>query len=269
MNSKEFDALLRKGESYHNLLLPPHTYIVVRIDGHGFSKFLESFEHPFDLRVNTAMTAAMCSVTQKFNGLYGYTESDEISILLPRDFQDFNRSLEKIVSLSAALATSSFCATLSANGACGSIVRDKLPHFDARVWLGATQQYVVDYFRWRQADSERNCLSSYAYWTLRQRGQMTGRAATRALHGAGPDQKHELLHSYGINFAKDVPTWEKNGTGCYFIEQEQGIKRPGMPIYTGDTVIRRSLKCDWELPYRDEYSYFIREMLFDESVGKP
>src|SRR5207249_1656476 len=67
----------------------------------------------------------------------------------------FDRKLEKVVSLSAGIASAAF------TQACGVPV-----HFDSRVWLGADAALVVDYFRWRQADAARCALHGWCYWTL-------------------------------------------------------------------------------------------------------
>ncbi len=44
----------------------------------------------------------------EFQGLYTYTESDESSLLLPRNWARFDRELEKAVSLAAGLASATF-----------------------------------------------------------------------------------------------------------------------------------------------------------------
>ena len=64
------------------------------------------------------------AVVEDLQGLYAYTESDEISVLFPRSWDLLDRELEKAVSLSAGLAS----AALSL--ACGTRV-----HFGSRAVL--------------------------------------------------------------------------------------------------------------------------------------
>jgi tRNA(His) 5'-end guanylyltransferase len=260
MKSSEFEALLRSSESFHSLRIPPQMYAIVRIDGHGFSKFLANYEKPYDDRVHIAMCSAMYAVFTKFQGIYGYTQSDEISILLRRDFADFNRSLEKVVSLSASLATSSFVATMSGYDTIGcKEMRDKTPHFDSRVWIGALDHQVVDYFRWRQADCMRNCVYGWTYWTLVKKG-MSRRSATKKLHGVGTEGKHEILHQEGVKI-DEIADWQKNGTGIAWREHFKSVKSaPGSPEYPAH-VARREAMFNWSLPIKDDYSEFIRELL--------
>src|SRR5690606_17206815 len=127
--------------------------------------------------------------------VYGYTESDEISVLLPPTFQLFDREVEKLVSLTASMAASTFSVGL------GEPVQ-----FDSRLWVSGSEEDVVDYFRWRQADAARCALNGWCYWKLRQAGGSV-KEATAALRGLGVSEKNELLHQHGVNF-NDVPAWQ-------------------------------------------------------------
>ena len=39
MDSDEFESRLRALEYYHNIRLLPGTWTIIRVDGHGFSRF--------------------------------------------------------------------------------------------------------------------------------------------------------------------------------------------------------------------------------------
>ena len=159
---------------------------ILRLDGRGFSRFTETrFEKPFDARFHDGMVQTAQAVLEDLQGLYAYTESDEISVLFPRDWDLFDRELEKAVSLSAGLASAAFSL------ACGTRV-----HFDSRAVLAAEDEQVVDYFRWRQADAARCALNGWTYWTLRKAGQGVAEA-TAALEGKSVADKNELLFQAG------------------------------------------------------------------------
>ena len=56
MDSDSFNAKMRGGKYFHNLRLLPGAWVVIRVDGRGFSKFTESrFEKPFDLKFHEMM----------------------------------------------------------------------------------------------------------------------------------------------------------------------------------------------------------------------
>ena len=247
MTGDDFEARMRSFEYFHHLRLIPDTWVVIRVDGRGFSRFTEPrFEKPFDERFHAMMTAAASALLVELQGLYAYTESDEISVLLRRDWDQFDRSLEKAVSISAGIASAAF--TL----ACGEAA-----HFDSRVWLGVSDEHVVDYFRWRQADATRCALNGWCYWTLRKEGSSVAQA-TKELDGMTVSGKNELLFARRINF-NDVPLWQRRGTGLYWQEYE---KEGFDPIRnTPVTALRRRVFVDENLPMKEGYDSFIAERM--------
>jgi tRNA(His) 5'-end guanylyltransferase len=190
------------------------------------------------------MVSAATRLLQELQARYVYTESDEISVLLPADTQMFDREVEKLVSLSASIAASAF-----------SIACGEFAPFDSRVWVGARRSDVIDYFRWRQSDATRCALNGWCYWTLRNEAK-TAREATAALLRASVSAKHELLFARGINF-NDVPAWQRRGTGIYFGD----ASREGIDPRNGNRtrVVRRRVVVDEELPMKAEYSRYVRE----------
>lgn len=247
MDSDRFESQMRALEYFHGLRILPGTWPVIRVDGKGFTKFTEArYEKPFDERFSQCMVKTAEALLVALSGVYAYTESDEISVLLPREWDLYDRAVEKAISISAGIASSTFAQL------CGDAVV-----FDSRLWLGASEQLVVDYFRWRQADASRCALNGWAYWTLRKNGE-SARAATRALYGKSVNEKHELLFSRGVNF-NDTPMWQRRGIGLH---REFYAKVGFDPVRNAPvTTARRRLKIDRELPMKDEYSRFIARFL--------
>jgi hypothetical protein len=169
-----------------------------------------------------------------------------ISILFPRTWGLFDRELEKVVSLSASMASATFSL------ACGTRAC-----FDSRAVLAAEGEQVVDYFRWRQADAARCALNGWCYWSLGKRGQSVAEA-TKALEGKSVAEKNELLFQAGTNF-NEVPLWQRRGTGLYW----ETYQRQGHNPKRNETVIvtRKRIKVDGELPMGTEYADFITHLL--------
>lgn len=255
MDSNLFEKKMRRGEMYHNMRVLDGSFIVIRLDGRGFSKLTKKmgFRKPFDLGFARLMAEAMEATAREMGALYAYTESDEISILLPRHADFFDREVEKLVSLSAAV-----CSVAFNEASYKHYHHTLMAYFDSRLWVGATEQDVVDYFSWRMADAERNSLLGLAYWTLRDRGLGRGTATTR-LHGLGRPQLHDLLHEeLGLNW-NDLPAWQKRGIGLRRVERtftafNRGLKRE-------EIVTRSRIEIDWEIPYGDEYRQMIRNLV--------
>ena len=109
MDNQTFEKRMRQLEYFHSLRLLPRTYTVIRADGRSFSKLTSSnFDKPFGLKFHELMVENSTALLLELDGIYAYTESDEISVLFPPDWDLFDRSLEKIVSISASIASATF-----------------------------------------------------------------------------------------------------------------------------------------------------------------
>lgn len=253
MNHNEFERKMRQGEMYHALRLPPNAWTVVRIDGRSFSRYTESrFDKPFDPRFRDLMLATVRSLMAETNALYGYTESDEISLLLPRTWAMFDRELEKTVSVLAGVASAAF-----------SVAAGEAAHFDARVWVGSTDADVIDYFRWRQSDATRCCLNGWVYWTLRNEGA-TVQEATQAMEKQSVAWKNETLFERGVNF-NELPLWQRRGIGLRWEEHEIEGENPTNGERTA--AVRRRLVEDAELPMREAYGEYVAALLSGCNTG--
>lgn len=247
MHPDEFERRMRALECYHELRVPPGAWIILRLDGRRFSRFTESrFEKPFDPRFHQLMVKTTKAALTDLQGIYGYTESEEISLLFPPAWDLFDRELEKMVSVSASIAAVTF------SMACGEAVQ-----FDCRACVAADAGLVVDYFQWRQADATRCALNGWCYWTLRKEGH-NARRASAELHAQSIAFKNELLFQSGINF-NNVPSWQRRGTGLYWeTYDKQGFNPKSRQAVT---VQRRRIKVDEDLPMKAEYGRLLRTLL--------
>lgn len=254
MKFDELDKRMRVFETAHDHCVLPGIYMVARLDGRGFTRLTkeqQSFEAPFDstfrdLMVGTVEHIMNCGV----QALYGYTQSDEISILLSQTESAFGRKLRKLNSILAGEASAAFSLGLGAHAV-----------LDCRISQLPSAHNVVDYFRWRSEDAHRNALNAHCYWMLRNEGA-TVDTATKQLKGMSVASKNELLFQHGINF-NDLPNWQKRGVGVYWESYQKEAQNPK----TGEPVIadRRRLKRDFELPMRDAYNEFIRALLQEQA----
>ena len=247
MNFEELDEKMRRFEQSLDQVILPELYLAVRLDGRNFTRLTKEvckFEAPFDIRFRDAMIDTVKHLMQcGFRIVYGYTESDEISLLFHPDDNTFGRKVRKINSVLAGEAS-----------ACMSLKLGILACFDSRVVPLPDLECVKDYFSWRQEDAHRNSLNAHCYWMLRKEGK-TVSEATKALEGQSVSFKNELLFSRGINYDA-LPSWQKRGIGVW----KEQYEKEGINPLTGkcETAVRSRLKTEYELPLGEAYAEQIR-----------
>jgi len=251
----KFDDLGKKMRIYelaHDHCVLPGIYIVARIDGPCFTRLtkeVHKFEAPYDIRFRDIMVETVKHLMDSgFKITYGYTQSDEISLLLDASESTFQRKERKLNSIFAGEASAKF-----------SLLLGDIGTFDCRLCQLPNKSLVVDYFRWRNEDAHRNALNSHCYWNLRKEG-VSPNDASNKLSGISIADKNEFLFQQGVNF-NDIPNWQKRGVGVYWDKYEKEAYNPK----TGEKVsaLRKRLKADFELPLKDEYSDFIRDLVPD------
>ena len=120
MKFDELDEKLRVYETAHDYCVIPGIYIVTRLDGRSFTKLTKekhNFKAPFDERFRDIMVKTVKYLMDcGFRIVYGYTESDEISLLFHIDENGFNRKLRKLNSVLAGEASAKFSLILGDMG---------------------------------------------------------------------------------------------------------------------------------------------------------
>ncbi len=194
---------MKERELYADLrVFPP---FAVRIDGRGFRRALDAlgFEKPYDEKFAHAMADSTESLFRDsgMNPLFAFIFSDEVSFF----FYDipYNSRIEKIDSI----IPSYFSSALTTNLDLESPIA-----FDSRVILLGKED-IYRYLLWRQAETWRNHVSSYGYYTLRKSGLNEHEAAERLKNMKASDI-HELVFRYGINLA-ETPAWQRCGVLIY------------------------------------------------------
>lgn len=211
-------------ESQSSRKLLKRTPVILRIDGKAFHTYTRGMS-VFDARMYKSMAITMeylCNNIQ--NAVLGYTQSDEISILL-KDWDTlttqpwFGNKQTKVESVSASMATAIF------NDCAGRLGMSNMAMFDSRAFNIPTEE-VCNYFLWRQQDATRNSI------------QMAGREhfSHKEMHGKSTnDVQHMLITQKDVNW-NDLDTWKKRGI-CY----KDGIIDEEIPIFTEDRDYINSL----------------------------
>ncbi|MBQ8717552.1 MAG: guanylyltransferase [Clostridia bacterium] len=250
MKFDDLDTKMRHYEQSIDQHVLSDMYLVARLDGRSFSRLTKEicdFEAPFDVRfrdmmVNTVKALMDCG----FRVVYGFTESDEISLLFHMDEATFGRKVRKFNSILAGTASAAF-----------SLQLGQVAALDCRLVPLPNLERVQDYFLWRQEDAHRNALNAHCYWLLRKEGKSV-KEATELLEGKSIAFKNELLFSRGINFDK-LPSWQKRGIGVFW----DNVEKIGYnPIAEQEVkAIRRELNVNYELPLGEDYGKYVISFL--------
>ena len=228
---------MKKYEATTKTQLLGRTPVIIRIDGkafHTFSKRITRFDPtmeksntPFSVAMHEIMTQTTRTLVGNIqNCVLGYTQSDEISLLL-RDWdthetqQWFGGSHQKMVSVSASIATAAFNWHAANIGFKQTTFAD-MAQLDSRAY-NLPKEEVTNYFIWRQQDASRNSVQMLGHHHFSQK-QMHGKS-----NSAIQDM---LMLEKGINW-NDIPTWMKRGT-CVVPEYFTAGVDEEIPIFTQD-----------------------------------
>jgi len=250
MKFDDFDKKMRQFEASLDERWPDDGFVVARLDGRGFTKLTKQkldFQRPFDLSFHEAMTKTCEHLMDVgIRMIFGYSQSDEISLLLHPDENAYGRKTRKLNSVLAGEASGVF-----------SLAVQHPTAFDCRICPLPDKQTVIDYFRWRAEDAKRNALSAFCYWILRNEGDTPNSAdeKTMKLDKAG---KLNLLKTFGVDFDSE-PEWKRLGAIISWGEKTVLGENP----LTGEMseAKRRQLKWASPMPTGTDLSNLVRELI--------
>lgn len=243
MKLDKLEEHMMRLEPYRALRIPRNHWVVIRVDGRGFARLTNRmFQKPYDDHFRAMMVRAAHALLEETQGVYGYMFSDEVSVLLPREGDWCAGGVEDMLSASAGIASAAFTA------ACGEPAS-----FSARLWLGPTRLSVINYFRWRLAEAQRDALNAMALHALGSAGH-SARAAALEIERKTTEEKMAVLHQHGIAL-NGIPSWQRRGVGF----QWYTVENDATPVPGAGT--KRRLKEIPALPTGDEYHQFLESLI--------
>ena len=191
----------------------PRLPVVVRLDGRSFSKFTKGMARPFDDDFRQAMIETTKYLVEETHAKIGYTQSDEISLILHSDNAQsgsvlFDGRVQKIASNFAAMASVKFLLEMQKRFPEKVDGTKTLPSFDARVFATPSKTEATNSVYWRVQDCLKNSISMVAQSVF----------SHKELQGLnGKEMQFKLLTEKDINW-NDFSSNEKQGT---FIRKEK------------------------------------------------
>lgn len=189
------DRMKNNYENAYRIFLTRRTPVIIRVDGRAFHTLTRKCRRPFDIDFQNVMTrVGKALMDEAQGGKLAYVQSDEVSVLLT-DWDThqtqpwFGYNLQKITSISAAIATSTFNKEMCTEGA----------QFDARAFNMPLDE-VSNYFLWRAKDWRRNSISMAAHF----------RFSHQELHGVPTPEMVDMLYHARERW-EDLPATCRNG----------------------------------------------------------
>jgi tRNA(His) guanylyltransferase len=143
--------------------LMPGLPVVIRLDGVSFHTFTKGLERPYDIALSTLMIDTTKYLVEETNACCGYTQSDEITLILYSDNYKsqiyFDGRIQKIQSVLSARNSLFFNKELPV---CLPQKSHTSPVFDCRAFVVPSQIEAINALLWREKDATRNSISMAA-----------------------------------------------------------------------------------------------------------
>lgn len=270
------DSLGDRMKGYENIsriYLPRRLPVIIRVDGRAFHTLTRGLKKPFDAPLASAMRVAAFSLCKEISGAkLAYVQSDEISVLVTNNDRIetqpwFDNNLQKLVSLSASIASVSFTTAIKqeAKNAWVYATRDDecayaqalenmafRAIFDARAFVLPSEE-VCNYFIWRQQDATRNSIQMVAQSLY----------SHKELQNKNCDELQEMIFQKGINW-NDYETRHKRGVCC--IKEPTIIENTVDPLSNSvEPIIRKQWVVDVDIPvFTQDRDYIERWLKHDD-----
>ena len=268
---------MKEYENVSRIYLTKKLPVIMRIDGRAFHTFTRGFQRPFDKLLHEAMWSTAEALCNQISGAkMAYVQSDEISLLLTNDDNAetqpwFGNNLQKLVSISASIATLAFNKYF--NGCVMAWMQDpdatdeeaKLIYayteaimkaqFDSRAFVSPAYE-VINYFIWRQQDATRNSIQLVAQSLYSQ----------KELYKKNTSQLQEMIFQKGINW-NNYPTYFKRGLCIVKKPVQCAVEITMSQDGTKEQpVIRNKFVPDYDIPIFTQQRDYIENTFRRENV---
>lgn len=264
VEDKPLGNRMKEYENLTRFYLPKEYPMIIRLDGNAFHTFTKGFEKPFDRILRTSMELTAQYLLENIPGSQlAYHQSDEISILVT-NYQLSNRepwfdnNINKIVSITASMATLAFNRILSEkiektihpdsyyDARKRSLENGAL--FDSRVFV-LPKDEVINYFIWRQQDAIKNSISMVAQ-------SLFSHKSLQSLNG--PQMIERMLLEKDIVYENKYTVVERRGSVIHRLKPTEHVKTIIIKDKTEKTIkyTRSSWGVDENIPvFKDDREY--------------
>lgn len=237
-------------KNFSNEIMIPTLPVIIRLDGNNFHTWTKGLERPFDKNLSDLMIDATKFLVEETNAVIGYTQSDEITLILyssDRKSSIYNDGKkQKILSKLTGKFTPYF----------NEVRKTYLPNhnkranFDCRIYQTPTLHDAAIQLLWRENDATKNSISMLAQSMFSH-----GKKGSE-LHGLdGNQMQDKMMKEKGVNW-NDLPVRFKRGTYVrrvktskpFSVEELSKLPKGHNAHKNPDLVIERNVIQEVELP---------------------
>lgn len=250
-------------KNFSNDIMIPTLPVIIRIDGNNFHNWTKGLGRPFDEDLTTLMIETTKFLVQETNAVVGYTQSDEITLILYSS--DKKSSLyndgkkQKILSKLTGKCVTFF------NEKRKELLpnHDKIANFDCRIYQVPTLHDATVQLLWRENDATKNSISMLAQSLFSHKDLQ---------NLDGNQMQDKMMLEKGINW-NDLPPRLKRGTYVkrfktskpFSVEELSSLPPKHAAHSNPNLVIERSVIAEIEYPIfskitnREDVIFFDKE----------
>lgn len=233
-------------KNFSNEIMIPTLPVIIRLDGNNFHNWTKGLERPFDKKLNELMVETTKFLVQETNAVVGYTQSDEITLILysyDRKSSIYNDGKkQKILSKLSAKCVNFF------NEKRQELLpnHNKIAVFDCRIYQTPTLHDACVQLLWRENDATKNSISMLAQ-------SLFSHKDLQNLNGN--ELQDKMMIEKGVNW-NDLEAKLKRGTYVkriktskpFYKEELQNLPPMHQAHKNTDLVIERSIIKEIEYP---------------------
>jgi len=251
-------------------IMIPTLPVIIRLDGNNFHTWTKGLQRPFDANLTQLMIETTKALVTETNAVVGYTQSDEITLILysaDKKSAIYNEGKkQKILS--------------KLTGKCVSFFNEKrmellpehnrIANFDCRIYQAPNLHDACVQLLWRENDASKNSISMLAQ-------SLFSHKDLQNLNGS--EMQDKMMLEKGINW-NDLETKYKRGTYVKRVKTSKPFSKEELESLPAghhahknpDLVIERSVVQEIEYPIfnkirnKEEVIFFDAEPLVGEAI---
>jgi tRNA(His) 5'-end guanylyltransferase len=239
----------------------PTLPVIIRLDGNNFHNWTKGLDRPFDKNLNQLMTEVTKALVEETNAVVGYTQSDEITLILysaDKKSSIYNDGKkQKILSKLTGKCVTYFNELRKVY----LPEHDKIANFDCRIYQAPSLHDACLQLLWRENDATKNSVAMLAQ-------SLFSHKDLQGLHGGQMQDK--MMLEKGVNWNDLEPKYKRGTyvkrikTSKPFTPEELNQLSPNHNAHRNpDLIIERNVVSVVDMPIFSKIENRVDVVFFD------